>query len=396
MGSAGLMRTIGVLTTGRADYGIVLPILKAIDADADLNLWLMVTGMHLSPEFGMSEVEIAKDGFKIKERVEILLSSDTPEGMAKSMGLAMLGFAQVFAQDPPDILLVVGDRFEVCAAVAAAVPFGIPIAHVHGGEVTEGAIDESFRHSITKMSHIHFATTNEYARRVAQMGEEDWRICVSGAPGLDNMLQIKAPTRGEVEDQFSIDLEQPILLATYHPVTRSQTSGQNQLTYLLAAIEDLGVQVVFTYPNADSGGRAMVSRIEEFQKRYVGARLVVNASQEFYIGLMKYVSAMVGNSSSGIIEAATFELPVVNIGPRQAGRIRAENVIDVDNTEKAIKKGLELALTQKFRCQLQGITNPYGVGRAGDKIMTVLKDIELNQALIYKRFVDLEQAAARV
>jgi GDP/UDP-N,N'-diacetylbacillosamine 2-epimerase (hydrolysing) len=388
------MRTIGVLTTGRADYGIVLPVLKEIDADADLDLWLMVTGMHLSPEFGMSETEIAKGGFKVKERVEILLSSDTPEGVAKSMGLAILGFAQVFARSVPDILLVVGDRFEVNAAVAAAVPFGIPIAHVHGGEVTEGAIDESFRHSITKMSHLHFATTREYARRIAQMGEEDWRIIVSGAPGLDNMLQIKTPTKAEIEERFAIDLEQPTLLATYHPVTRSKVPGQDELTPLLAAIEDLGIQVVFTYPNADSGGRAMVAEIEEFQKRFAGARLVVNASQEFYIGLMKHVSSMAGNSSSGIIEAASFGLPVVNIGPRQAGRIRVENVIDVENTEKAIRMGLDRALAPEFRRQLQEMTNPYGDGRAGNRIKTVLADIELNPALVYKKFVDLEQAVA--
>ena len=385
------MRSIGVLTTGRADYGIVLPVLKEIDADIGLDLRLMVTGTHLSPEFGLSEVEIEKDGFEIKDRVEILLSSDTPEGISKSMGLAMLGFAQVFGLSTPDILLVVGDRFEVHAAVAAAVPFGIPIAHVHGGEVTEGAIDESFRHSLTKMSHIHFATTWEYARRIAQMGEEDWRIFVSGAPGLDNMLQLDVPAREEIEKRFAIDLGQPTLLATYHPVTRFKTLDQNELTPLLTAIEDLGVQVVFTYPNADSGGRAMVAQIQEFQKRYPRAKLVVNASQEFYIGLMKHVSAMAGNSSSGIIEAASFELPVVNIGPRQAGRIRAENVIDVDNTEKAIKEGLDEALCQEFRLQLQGMANPYGEGQAGKKIKAVIESIELNQALLYKKFVDLKQ-----
>lgn len=380
-----------MLTTGRADYGIVLPVLKEIDADIGLDLRLMVTGTHLSPEFGLSEVEIEKDGFEIKDRVEILLSSDTPEGISKSMGLAMLGFAQVFGLSTPDILLVVGDRFEVHAAVAAAVPFGIPIAHVHGGEVTEGAIDESFRHSLTKMSHIHFATTWEYARRIAQMGEEDWRIFVSGAPGLDNMLQLDVPAREEIEKRFAIDLGQPTLLATYHPVTRFKTLDQNELTPLLTAIEDLGVQVVFTYPNADSGGRAMVAQIQEFQKRYPRAKLVVNASQEFYIGLMKHVSAMAGNSSSGIIEAASFELPVVNIGPRQAGRIRAENVIDVDNTEKAIKEGLDEALCQEFRLQLQGMANPYGEGQAGKKIKAVIESIELNQALLYKKFVDLKQ-----
>ena len=207
MGDVAIVRTIGVLTTGRADYGICLPVLKAIAASPELDLKPMVTGMHLSPEFGLSVKEIEKDGIEVAERVEILLSSDTPEGVTKSMGLAMIGFAQAFSRSKPDILLVVGDRFEVQAAVAAAVPFEIPVAHVHGGEITEGAIDELFRHAITKMSHIHFATTDEHARRIAQMGEEEWRICVSGAPGLDNMLNLQALNREELADRFEVDFD---------------------------------------------------------------------------------------------------------------------------------------------------------------------------------------------
>jgi len=381
-------RKIGVLTTGRADYGICLPILKAIQSSPNLTLQLLVTGMHVSPEFGLYEQAVSQDGFDIHERIEVLVSSDTPEGTAKSMGLAALGFAQAFSKSRPDVLVVVGDRFEVHAVVSAAVPFRIPIAHVHGGEITEGAIDEIFRHSITKMSHIHFATTSVYAKRIAQMGEEPWRIFVTGAPGLDNLLTGKIPTQKAIEEQFRIDLNKPTLLATYHPVTRATQAVENKLDFLFSAIKALGVQVVFTYPNADAGGRELVLQVEAFQKKYNNARLVINASQDSYIGLMKYVTAMVGNSSSGIIEAPSFELPVVNIGNRQAGRLRAANVIDVNYTEAEIFQGLQKAISENFQKQLKGLVNPYGTGHAGPKIGKILQEIDLDSRLINKRFVD--------
>jgi len=387
-----LTRKIGVLTTGRADYGILFPILTAIQRDRDLELLLFVTGMHLSPEFGMSVREIECDGFAIDERVEILISSDMPEGIVKSMGLAMIGFSQVFARRAPDIFLVVGDRFEVQAAVSACVPFSIPVAHVHGGEVTEGAIDEVFRHSISKMSHLHFATTQTYANRIAQMGEEEWRIRVSGAPGLDNFLNMVVPSREQVEEALSIDLEDRVLLATYHPPTRVLSGEDSGIDALLEAIRELDMQVVFTYPNADAGGRAIIAKIEEFKKSYAKITVAINASQSIYIGLMKYAAAMVGNSSSGIIEAASFGLPVVNVGPRQAGRIRARNVIDVLNEKTSLISALEKAVSAEFREELEGLVNPYGDGRASETIVGTLKRVNIDSGLLRKKFADVENS----
>jgi GDP/UDP-N,N'-diacetylbacillosamine 2-epimerase (hydrolysing) len=389
------VRNIGVLTTGRADYGICRPILQAIEECPNLKLQLMVTGMHLSPEFGLSVKEIEGDGFEVCEQVEILLSSDTPAGTAKSMGLALLGFAQVFSRSRPDILLVVGDRFEVHAAVSATVPFNIPIAHVHGGEITEGAIDDLFRHSITKMSHLHFATTREYARRIAQMGEEEWRISVTGAPGLDNFISAKIPTREDIGRMFEIEWDLPMLLVTYHPVTRTVQALQGEVTPLLKAISQLDVQAIFTFPNADAGGRAIISAIKVYQQENNRVKVAINASQNGYLGLMKYASAMVGNSSSGIIEAPFFELPVVNIGPRQDGRIRAGNVIDVENDEKKIKASISIALSTEFQSQLRGLRNPYGVGRASEKIVNVLQEIEVDSQLLSKKFIDNTEAGSR-
>lgn len=383
-----MIGTVAVVTSGRADYGILLPVLKAISADSDLRLRLIATGMHLAPEFGKTEDEIGKDGFAIDDRVEILLSSDTAEGTAKSMGLTMLSFAQVFGRERPDMLLVVGDRFEIHACVAAAVPYRIPVAHIHGGEITEGVIDELFRHSITKMAHLHFVATREYGARIAQMGEEDWRIHVTGAPGLDNFHGLEIPPREEIAARFDLDLDRPTLVATYHPLTLMSEGPDAEIDDLLAAIAEIGVQVVFTYPNADSGGRALIVRIEEFCASYGGARLAVNASQPIYIGLMKYVWAMAGNSSSGIIEAASFALPVVNVGPRQAGRVRARNVIDVDNDRAAIGRGLQKALDPVFRADLAGMANPYGEGHAGVEIAQILRDTPLGEHLLSKKFRD--------
>jgi len=386
------MRTIGVLTTSRADYGICLPVLRAVHSDPELQLRLFVSGSHLSPEFGYSVKEIARDPWPIAEKVEVLLSTDSPEGMAKSMGLALIGFAQVFSANRPDLLLVVGDRFEVHAAVSATVPFQIPVAHIHGGEITNGAIDEVFRHSITKLSHLHFTATETYARRVAQLGEEPWRIFVSGAPGLDNLLSLEIPSAQQLGERWGIDWAMPTLLVTYHPVTRIAHPAHHEVLPLLQAIASLDLQAIFTFPNADTGGRTIIAEILEFQKSHPKTIVVTNASQEGYLGLMKYCSAMAGNSSSGIIEAASFGLPVVNIGPRQAGRLRAANVIDVDNDDHQILSALRRALSPGFRDSLEGLQNPYGDGRAASRITDVLKTISIDEHLVAKRFADFPQA----
>lgn len=380
------MRTIGVITVARSDYGIYLPILQQIQKDPDLRLFLIVAGMHLSPEFGLTGEIIERDGFKIDERVEMLLSSDTPAGIAKSMGLGTIGFAQTYARVRPDILLVLGDRFEMHAAVVASLPFKIPIAHIHGGESTVGAIDEALRHSMTKMSHLHFVATDIYAQRVIQMGEEPWRVVVSGAPGLDNLHKIRLLDRDELAQQLGLDLASPFLLITFHPVTLEDEQTEMQIQALLAALEQVDMSLIFTHPNADTRSRFIIQMIQAFVTRCQRAELVINLGTENYFSMMKWAGAMVGNSSSGIIEAASFKLPVVNIGTRQQGRVRDKNVIDVGYTSAEILVGINRATSPEFSATLSELVNPYGDGRAAERIVDTLKQVRINKSLLMKRF----------
>ena len=386
------MRTIGVVTVGRSDYGIYRPVLRRIKADPQLRLRLIVAGMHLSPEFGMTANAIEKDGFCVDERVEMSVSSDSPEGIAKSMGLGTIGFAQVFGRNRLDMLLVLGDRFEMLAAVAASLPFNIPVAHIHGGESTEGAIDNLIRHGITKMSHLHFASTETYARRIVQMGEEPWRVTVSGAPALDDIDESRSLPREELEARFGIDLSSPPLLVTYHPVTLEYEQTGIQVAELMSALESVGMPVVFTYPNADTANRLVIDGIERYTRDHRDSRAVVNMGSDGYFGLMGCASVMVGNSSSGIIEAASFRLPVVNVGNRQGGRIRARNVIDVECTSGAISRGIREASAPQFRESLADLVNPYGDGHAAERIVERLKSVSLDAQLLVKRFHDVEAA----
>ena len=379
---------MGVVTVGRSDYGIYLPILKAIQSGPDLDLRLIVSGAHLSPEFGSTIRSLEADGFPIAERVEMLLSSDSPEGVAMSAGLGVMGFAQAFGRFTPDVLLVLGDRFEMQAAVVAALPFNIPVAHIHGGESTEGAIDEQVRHSITKMSHLHFVSTERYAQRVIQMGEDPWRVTVSGAPGLDNIRAITPSSREELEGQLGLDLSSPTLLATYHPVTLEYADTSEHMREFLAALVEIGHNVVITYPNADTSSREVINQIHQVSSQHPQIRFHANLGTQRYFSLMRMAAAMVGNSSSGIIEAASFELPVVNIGSRQRGRIRGRNVIDVGYSRSEILGGLEAALSPEFKRGLYGLANPYGDGHAAERIVGKLKCAELGRSLIMKRFYD--------
>jgi UDP-hydrolysing UDP-N-acetyl-D-glucosamine 2-epimerase len=385
------MRTIGVVSVARSDYSIYLPVLRAIQAEPALQLRLIAAGMHLSPEFGLTVEAIEADGFEVAERVEMLLSSDTPEGIAKSMGLGVIGFAQVFARARPDILLVLGDRFEMAAAALAALPFKIPVAHIHGGEVTQGAIDDALRHAMTKLSHLHFVSTQAYARRVVQLGEEPWRVTVTGAPGLDNLANVKPLTTAELEGRFGFRLEPPPLLVTFHPVTLEYGRTEWQVRELLAALEAADLPVVFTAPNADTGGRVIARLIEEFVSRKPSTWLVDNLGTQGYIGMMAAAAAMVGNSSSGILEAASFELPVVNIGTRQQGRVRGKNVIDVEYESGAVLEGIRRAIDPDFRASLRGLANPYaGPQPAAEVIVARLKDVLLDQRLLVKSFYDAQ------
>ncbi len=383
------MRTIGVVTVGRSDYGLYRPVLHAIAADPELSLGLMVSGAHLAPEFGRTVRQIEADGFPVAQRVEMLLASDTPEGIAKSVGLGVMGFAQAYAQSRPDLLVVLGDRFEMYSAALAALPFKIPVAHIHGGELTAGAMDDALRHSLTKLSHLHFVAAEAYARRVAQLGEEPWRITVSGAPGIDNLRLLAPLTRAELEARCQLDLSRPPLLVTYHPVTLEYEQAEWQVGELLAALEIVQQPVIFTQSNADTAGRLVWQRITEYARGRAAVRLVDNLGTAGYFGLMRLAAAMVGNSSSGLIEAPSFELPVVNIGSRQAGRVRAANVIDTGYPRAEIVAGLQRALQPAFRAGLAGVVNPYGDGNAADRIVARLKSTPLDQRLLLKTFQDL-------
>jgi UDP-hydrolysing UDP-N-acetyl-D-glucosamine 2-epimerase len=389
------MRTIGVVTVARSDYGIYLPVLRKIAADPELKLRLIVSGMHLSPEFGLTVETIEADGFEIEDRVEMLLSSDTPEGIAKSMGLGTIGFAQVYARSRPDILVVLGDRFEMYAAALAALPFKIPVAHIHGGEVTQGAIDDALRHAMTKLSHLHFASTQDYARRLHQLGEEPWRVTVSGAPSLDNLGSIELLGVGELETRYGLRLDRAPLLVTFHPVTLEYENSSYYMDELLAALDEVGMPSVFTLPNADTGGRVLIEKVEAFVQHRAWATIVGNLGTQAYFSLMALAAAMVGNSSSGIIEAASFELPVVNIGTRQQGRVRGGNVLDVGYSREEIGGAIGKAIEPGFRSELNGLENPYGCGQGAREIVRKLKSVELSDQLLGKKFSDVEFTSRR-
>jgi len=383
------MRTIGVVTVARSDYGIYLPILRRIQADPDLRLHLIVSGAHLAPGFGLTVNTIQADGFEIGERIEMLLASDSPEGVAKSIGIGVIGFAQAYARFRPDILLVLGDRFEMHAAALATLPFNIPIAHIHGGEVTQGVMDDALRHSLTKLSHLHFVSTPEYAQRVAQLGEEAWRITVSGAPSLDNLRAMALPTREQLETQFGFCLQPAPLLVTFHPVTLEIEQTEWQIAELTAALNLLEVPVIFTMPNADTRNGIIRHHIAEYVRVHSSAWCVENFGTQNYFGVIQFAAAMVGNSSSGIIEAPSFKLPVVNIGTRQDGRMRAANVMDVGYARDEIVAGVQRAIAPAFREQLCDLANPYGDGHAAERIVARLKSAALDDRLIRKVFCDV-------
>lgn len=387
------MRKIGVVSVGRSDYGIYRPMLQALQSRPDVQLSVIVSGAHLAPEFGMTVETIAADGFPITDRVEMLLSADSPAAISKSIGIGVLGFADVFARRHLDLLVVLGDRFEMYAAALAAVPFNLPQAHIHGGEVTDGAFDEAFRHSITKMSHLHLVSTERYKQRVVQLGEEPWRVTVSGAPALDHLHTLRRIEPEQFQARYGIDPRRPFLLVTYHPVTRQYQESEQQFSELLAVLADTALPVLFTLANADTYGRRINALIHDAVERYDWASFVDNLGVEAYFSAMSYAAAMVGNSSSGIIEAGSFQLPVVNVGTRQGGRVRGPNVIDVANDREAIRRGLQQALTPAFRRSLQGMVNPYGDGHATQRIVDVLVQTPLDQRLLMKAFYDLPDRA---
>lgn len=384
------MRTIGVVTVARSDYGIYPPILRKIQDEPDLELHLIVSGTHLERKFGETVKVIEGDGFKIGEQIKISYASDSPEGIARSMSDAVAGFAKSFSRSRPDILLVLGDRFEMHAAALAALPFNIPVAHIHGGELTQGAFDDALRHSITKLSHLHFVSTEDNAKRVIQMGEEAWRVTITGAPGLDNLKNIQLLEVDELKLRFNLKISNRFLLVTFHTVTLEYKKTEWHIKELLATLESMELPVIFTMPNADTNHQIIRREIENFVRKNSWAQVVENLGTQAYFSLMSLAAAMVGNSSSGIIESASFKLPVVNIGTRQEGRIRAQNVIDVNYSREKILEGIRKATSDEFRRSLKDIVNPYGIGNASEKILECLKQVTLNDRLICKQFNNLE------
>ena len=383
------MRSIGVVTVGRSDYGIYIPILKRIQQESELQLQLFVGGMHLSDRFGMSVNLIKNDGFPIIDKVKMLVGNDRPQDIAQSIGQGVIGFSKAFVEHRPDILVVLGDRFEMYSAALAALPFNIPVAHIHGGEITKGAIDDSLRHSMTKLSHLHFVSTDVYAKRVIQLGEEPWRVVVSGAPSLDNLDTIQYLAQKELEEILDVDLNQPTLLVTFHPVTLERDQAEDQIDALIAALSQSGLPAIFTMPNADTNNRIITEKITAYVNQHPTSKMVDNLGSLRYFSLMKYVKAMVGNSSSGLIEAPSFKLPVVNIGIRQEGRVRATNVIDVPCVTESILHAINKAISSEFHEGLKDLENPYKKSNAAKTIVDKLKSVRIDSNFLTKTFFDL-------
>ena len=380
------MRKIAVVTGSRAEYGDLYSVLKAIEAYPGLRLSLVVTGMHLSHEFGYTVKEIEKDGFKIDAKVDMLLSSDTPAAMAKSVGLGISGLAQVWEQLEPDIILVLGDRVEPLAAAIAGAYMNIPVAHIHGGDTAVGSnIDDSNRHAITKFAHIHFPATRKSAERIIKMGENEWRVHMVGSPALDVILNEPLLSPIALGERLGLDKPAPPILLVQHSVTTQVDEAAKQMRETLEAILEVGCPTVLIYPNSDAGGRRMIEVIKEFEG-HPFIRTIKSLSRKEYLSLMKAASVMVGNSSSGIIEAPSFGLPVVNIGIRQEGRERGKNVIDVGHNKQEIVKGIEKALTdEEFLKEVKKCENPYGDGKTGPRIAEILSKLEITPQLLQKK-----------
>jgi len=379
------LRTIAVVTVARSDWGHLTPVLTELRASSDVRLLLFVGGTHLSDAFGRTVELIEGEGWPIAERIEMLEPSDAPEAIAASIGRGVAGFGRAYARHRPDLVVLLGDRFEMLSAAAAALPFVLPVAHLHGGEVTEGAIDNQIRHAITKCAHLHFVSAEPHARRVAAMGEEPWRIHNVGAPGLDRIRTARLLSRDELAQRLDLAPDDHWLIVTYHPATLEYQETGRHTDELLAALEKVDATCVVTYPNADTAGRTIIARLEEFAGRHDRVRLVRNLGDDVYLSLLRHADAMVGNSSSGLIEAPSFELPVVNVGARQAGRLRAANVVDVSPDRDEILAGVDAALTPAFRAGLSGMKNPYGDGHAAERIVRVLRRVELGATLTRKR-----------
>lgn len=373
-------RKLCIVTATRAEYGLLKCLLDEIMADNTLELQLIVTGSHLSPEFGYTINQIIDDGYPINKSIEILLSSDTPVGISKSMGLAQISFAEAYAELKPDMVIVLGDRYELVPIVVAATVCQIPVAHLNGGELTEGCMDEMFRHAVTKLSTLHFTAIQEYADRIIRMGEHPTRVFNVGEAGLDNLKTMEFMTRAELEDSMDIQFKPRNFLITIHPETADASSDMelnfNNLLQILDEQDD--TLFIFTKTNADVGGRIINSMIDNYVARYPDKAVgFISLGQRRYLSLLRIVDAVIGNSSSGIVEAPSFKIGSINIGTRQKGRIRAESVIDADFSLASLRESFNLLTSETFNKKLATVVNPYGQSDTSAKIKTILRDIDL-------------------
>ncbi|MDX4038092.1 UDP-N-acetylglucosamine 2-epimerase [Aliarcobacter skirrowii] len=383
------MKKICVVTGTRAEFGLLYWLLKEIEANKEFQLQVIVTGMHLSPEFGLTYKDIEKE-FKINKKIEMLLSSDTSVGISKSMGLAQISFAESYDELKPDIVIVLGDRYEIFSATSAAMIAKIPIAHIHGGEKTEGAFDESIRHSITKMSHLHFTATEEYKNRVIQLGEHPSRVFNVGGMGIENIKRLKLLSKDEFEKSIEFKLNSKNILVTFHPVTLENSTAKEQFKELIDAIDELeDTNIIFTKANSDTDGRVINQMIDEYViKNFQKSVQFTSLGQLRYLSALQYVDAVVGNSSSGLAETPSFKIGTINIGDRQKGRIKASSVIDCEPNKDSILKSFEKLYSKEFQETLKTIINPYGDGCASKKIVEILKSVDLEN-ILKKSFYDL-------
>jgi len=383
-------RKVCVITGTRAEYGLLRWVMQGIKDNSGLDLQIIVTGAHLSTQFGNTYRDIEEDGFHINQKVDMQLSSDTPVGITRSMGQGMISFADALNELKPDILVVLGDRFEILPAVSAALVARIPVAHLHGGETTEGAIDEAIRHSITKMSHLHFVANDEYRRRVIQLGEQPEHVYMVGGLGVDSIKKLKLLSKDELESSLDFQFRKNNLLITFHPVTLEDNTALVQVEELLKALEDLkDTGLIFTMPNADTDGRIVFMKIEQFVSTHENTRVFTSLGQLRYLSCIKYVDAVVGNSSSGLAEVPSFNKGTINIGDRQKGRLKAASVIDCMPEHESIRAALRKLYSTEFQDCLADVVNPYGDGGASEKIVTMLSDYPL-EGILKKSFYDLD------
>lgn len=383
------MKRICVVTGTRAEYGLLSNLMRRINDCPEMQLLIIATNMHLSPEFGLTYKEIEADGFHIDKKVEMLLSADTPTATTKSLGLGIIGFADAYNELTPDMVVILGDRYEMLGAASAALLANIPIAHISGGDVTEGAYDDAIRHSITKMSHLHFTSTDVYRNRVIQLGEDPTRVFNVGSTGIDNMKQIQLMDKQSLESNLGFEFGDNCVLVTFHPETIKEQSTMSQFQNLLNALESIGCRIIFTNPNSDSDGRVVIDMINEYVSLHPEKSISFTSLGYIrYLSSLKYVQAVVGNSSSGLIEVPSFGIPTVNIGDRQKGRLYADSVINCTTDETDIYNALKTALSSEFKIKLQNVVNPYEKDGTNDKIFEIIRKCE-PKSLLKKHFYDL-------